>query len=47
MIEAAAPIEPPCASGEFGVYQATWYDAEKDVYFGATESRKDDVALGY
>jgi gamma-glutamyltranspeptidase/glutathione hydrolase len=34
-------------SGEFGGYQAIWYDAEKDVYFGATESRKDGVALGY
>ena len=35
------------ADGEFGGYQAIWYDAEKDVYFGATESRKDGVALGY
>jgi gamma-glutamyltranspeptidase/glutathione hydrolase len=35
------------ASSEFGGYQAIWYDAEKDVYFGATESRKDGVALGY
>ena len=33
--------------GEFGGYQAIWYDAEKDVYFGATESRKDGVAIGY
>jgi gamma-glutamyltranspeptidase/glutathione hydrolase len=33
--------------GEFGGYQAIWYDAEKDVYFGATESRKDGIALGY
>jgi gamma-glutamyltranspeptidase/glutathione hydrolase len=32
---------------EFGGYQAIWYDAEKDVYFGATESRKDGIALGY
>jgi gamma-glutamyltranspeptidase/glutathione hydrolase len=32
---------------EFGGYQAIWYDREKDVYFGATESRKDGVALGY
>jgi gamma-glutamyltranspeptidase/glutathione hydrolase len=37
----AAPVS------EFGGYQAIWYDAEKDVYFGATESRKDGVALGY
>jgi len=35
------------ANGEMGGYQAIWYDAEKDVYFGATESRKDGVALGY
>jgi gamma-glutamyltranspeptidase/glutathione hydrolase len=34
-------------SGDFGGYQAIWYEAEKDVYFGATESRKDGVALGY
>jgi gamma-glutamyltranspeptidase/glutathione hydrolase len=33
--------------GDFGGYQAIWYDADKDVYFGATESRKDGVALGY
>jgi gamma-glutamyltranspeptidase/glutathione hydrolase len=32
---------------DFGGYQAIWYDAEKDVYYGATESRKDGVALGY
>jgi gamma-glutamyltranspeptidase/glutathione hydrolase len=32
---------------DFGGYQAIWYDAEKDVYFGATESRKDGIALGY
>jgi gamma-glutamyltranspeptidase/glutathione hydrolase len=34
-------------ASEFGGYQAIWYDAGKDVYFGATESRKDGVALGY
>ncbi len=34
-------------ASEFGGYQAIWYDAEKDVYLGATESRKDGVALGY
>jgi gamma-glutamyltranspeptidase/glutathione hydrolase len=33
--------------GDFGGYQAIWYDADKDVYFGATESRKDGIALGY
>jgi gamma-glutamyltranspeptidase/glutathione hydrolase len=32
---------------EYGGYQAIWYDAQKDVYFGATESRKDGIALGY
>jgi len=35
------------ASTEFGGYQAIWYDPEKDVYIGATESRKDGVAIGY
>jgi gamma-glutamyltranspeptidase/glutathione hydrolase len=34
-------------SSEFGGYQAIWYDAENDTYFGATESRKDGIALGY
>jgi gamma-glutamyltranspeptidase/glutathione hydrolase len=34
-------------AGDFGGYQAIWYDAAKDVYYGATESRKDGVALGY
>jgi gamma-glutamyltranspeptidase/glutathione hydrolase len=33
--------------GDFGGYQAIWYDSGKDVYFGATESRKDGVSLGY
>jgi gamma-glutamyltranspeptidase/glutathione hydrolase len=32
---------------DFGGYQAIWYDVEKDVYFGATESRKDGIAVGY
>ncbi len=31
----------------FGGYQAILYDAEKGVYFGATESRKDGTASGY
>ncbi|MEN1680690.1 MAG: gamma-glutamyltransferase [Planctomycetota bacterium] len=31
----------------FGGYQAIWYDADRGVYYGATESRKDGVALGY
>jgi len=32
---------------DYGGYQAIWYDAEKDVYFGASESRKDGRAAGY
>jgi gamma-glutamyltranspeptidase/glutathione hydrolase len=32
---------------EFGGYQAIWYDAAEGVYVGATESRKDGIALGY
>ncbi len=31
----------------FGGYQAIWRDPATGVYFGATESRKDGVALGY
>jgi len=33
--------------GNFGGYQAIRWDAEKRVYFGASESRKDGCALGY
>ena len=33
--------------GAFGGYQAIMYDADKGVYFGATESRKDGVAAGF
>lgn len=33
--------------GAFGGYQAILYDAEKKVYFGASESRKDGQAAGY
>ena len=33
--------------GPFGGYQAIRYDAEYDVYFGASESRKDGSAAGY
>jgi gamma-glutamyltranspeptidase/glutathione hydrolase len=33
--------------GAFGGYQAIMYDAEKDVYYGASESRKDGQAAGY
>lgn len=35
------------ARGEFGGYQAIMYDAKRDVYFGASESRKDGMAAGY
>ncbi len=31
----------------FGGYQAISYDAENDVYRGASESRKDGMAMGY
>ncbi len=34
-------------SGGFGGYQAVLYDAERDVYVGASESRKDGQAAGY
>ncbi|RME41009.1 MAG: gamma-glutamyltransferase [Planctomycetota bacterium] len=34
-------------SGGFGGYQAILYDAKRDVYFGASESRKDGQAAGY
>jgi gamma-glutamyltranspeptidase/glutathione hydrolase len=33
--------------GQFGGYQGIQYDAERDVYFGASESRKDGMAAGY
>ncbi len=33
--------------GSFGGYQAIYYDKEKGVYFGASESRKDGAAAGY
>lgn len=35
------------AVGPYGGYQAILYDAENDVYFGASESRKDGQAAGY
>ena len=34
-------------SGGFGGYQAIMYDAARDVYIGASESRKDGQATGY
>lgn len=33
--------------GGYGGYQAIMYDAEKGVYYGASESRKDGQAAGY
>lgn len=38
-------IEPKI--GPYGGYQAIRYDAEQDVYYGASESRKDGQAAGY
>jgi gamma-glutamyltranspeptidase/glutathione hydrolase len=35
------------ARGGYGGYQAIMYDAKNDVYFGASESRKDGQAAGY
>jgi gamma-glutamyltranspeptidase/glutathione hydrolase len=35
------------ARGEFGGYQGIQYDVERDVYLGASESRKDGMAAGY
>lgn len=34
-------------SGGFGGYQAIHYDAARDIYIGASESRKDGQASGY
>jgi gamma-glutamyltranspeptidase/glutathione hydrolase len=35
------------SSGGFGGYQAIYYDAENDVFWGASEMRKDGNAAGY
>jgi gamma-glutamyltranspeptidase/glutathione hydrolase len=35
------------ARGIYGGYQAILYDAEKGIYYGASESRKDGQAAGY
>jgi gamma-glutamyltranspeptidase/glutathione hydrolase len=34
-------------AGQYGGYQAIWRDPESGVYAGATERRKDGVALGW
>lgn len=31
----------------YGGYQAIWFDADNQVYIGASESRKDGHAAGY
>lgn len=35
------------ATGEFGGYQGIQYDPVRDIYLGASESRKDGMAAGY
>ena len=35
------------SAGSFGGYQAIRFDAERKIYFGASESRKDGQAAGY
>ncbi|MEP3478651.1 MAG: gamma-glutamyltransferase [Fuerstiella sp.] len=35
------------AAGEFGGYQGIQYDPVRDIYLGASESRKDGMAAGY
>lgn len=35
------------AKGAFGGYQGIMYDSKNDVYYGASESRKDGMAAGY
>lgn len=35
------------AVGPYGGYQAIWFDADNQVYIGASESRKDGHAAGY
>ena len=45
LIRRGHKVEP--RPGVFGGYQAIMYDAENDVYLGASESRKDGQAGGY
>lgn len=45
-LEAAGHVFKP-ARGEFGGYQGILYDVHRDLYFGASESRKDGMAAGY
>jgi gamma-glutamyltranspeptidase/glutathione hydrolase len=33
--------------GEFGGFQGIRYDADRNIFFGASESRKDGMAAGY
>jgi gamma-glutamyltranspeptidase/glutathione hydrolase len=33
--------------GGFGGYQGIWIDHKRDIFIGATESRKDGCAIGY
>jgi gamma-glutamyltranspeptidase/glutathione hydrolase len=35
------------SKGGFGGYQAILYDEDEGVYYGASESRKDGMAIGY
>ncbi len=35
------------APGVYGGYQAIWFDQQRKIYIGASESRKDGMAAGY
>lgn len=45
LIERGHTLQP--SPGIFGGYQGIRYDPERDIYFGASESRKDGCAIGY